>query len=165
MRPYPYLLMPSVWASRNRAHRRERGDLFRALTFGGIGVAVAFAIFGGSFWLTWQLADFAELGDYLLRVGLSWLFLTFLSFLAFSGVVTALSTFFLADDLRLLLAAPVATRRLFHARFLRTVGQASWMVVVFLVPVLVGIGRARCAGPAFYATSLLTLLPFTIIPV
>jgi hypothetical protein len=42
-----------------------------------------------------------------LRVGLSWLFLTFLSFLAFSGLVTALSTFFLSDDLRLLVAENV----------------------------------------------------------
>ena len=80
------------------------------------------ALFQGSFWLAGHLQDYAELGDYLLRIGLSWLFLTFLSFLAFSGVVTALSTFFLADDLRLLVAAPVATRRLFHARFFRTVG-------------------------------------------
>ena len=95
MKPYPYLLVPSVWTSRNRARRRERGDLFRTLTFGGIGLLVATAIFAAAFWLTWQLADFAELGDYLLRVGLSWLFLTFLSFLAFSGLVTALSTFFL----------------------------------------------------------------------
>ena len=68
-------------------------------------------------------------------------------------------------DLRLLLAAPVAARRLFHARFLRTVGQASWMVVVFLAPVLMGIGRARCAGPAFYAMTILTLTPFVVIPV
>src|SRR5204862_6634884 len=88
-----------------------------------------------------------------------------LSFLAFSGVVTAMSTLFLSDDLRLLLAAPIATRRVFHARFLRTVGQASWMVVVFLMPVLVGVGRARCAGAAFYATAAFTMLPFAIIPV
>src|SRR5471032_2965682 len=98
-------------------------------------------------------------------MGLSWLFLTFLSFLAFSGVVTALSTFFLADDLRLLMVAPVATRRLFHARFLRTVVQSSWMVVIFLVPVLMGIGRARCARLAFYATAILTVVPFAVIPV
>ena len=95
--------------------------------------------------------DYDEFGDYLLRLGLSWLFLTFLAFLAFSGVVTALSTFFLSDDLRLLLAAPVAARRLFLARFARTVGQASWMVVIFMTPVLLGIGAARCAPPAFYA--------------
>jgi ABC-2 type transport system permease protein len=163
--PFPYLLLPSIWASRNRAQRRERGDVFRALTFGAIGLAVGLAIFGGSFWLTWQLADFGELGDYLLRAGLSWLFLTFLSFLAFSGLVTALSTFFLSADLRLLVAAPIASRRLFYARLIRTLGHASWMVVVFLTPVLLAIGIARCAPYSFYAVAMLTILPFTVIPV
>ncbi len=162
---YPYLLLPHVLSSRNRARRRERGDLSRGVLFGGVAVAVCAALYSGSLWLTGHLADYAELGDFLLRMGLSWLFLTFLSFLAFSGVVTALSTFFLADDLRLLLVAPVATRRLFHARFLRTVIQASWMVVIFLVPVLLGVGRAKCAGPVFYATALLTIVPFSVIPV
>jgi ABC-2 type transport system permease protein len=163
--PFPYLLLPSFWASRNRAHRRERGDLLRALMFGAIGLLVALAIALAAFWVTWQIADFAELGDYLLRVGLSWLFLTFLSFLAFSGVVTALSTFFLSDDLRLLLAAPVTPARLFHARFLRTLVQSSWMIVVFLAPLLTGIGVARCAPPSFYLTAVLTIVPFSIIPV
>jgi ABC-2 type transport system permease protein len=163
--PFPYLLLPSVWATRNRAHRRERGDLLRGLIFGGIAAIVALAIFTASFWIAWQLADYAELGDYLLRVGLSWLFLAFLSFLAFSGVVTALSAFFLSDDLRLLLAAPVASHRLFHARFVRTLAHASWMVVVFLVPLLLGIGLARCAPPSFYGLAVLTIVPFSIIPV
>jgi ABC-2 type transport system permease protein len=165
VRTFPYLLVPHVLSSRNRARRREKGDLSRALLFGGVGVAVCGVLYQGAFWLTGHLADYAELGDYLLRMGLSWLFLTFLSFLAFSGVVTALSTFFLSDDLRLLLVAPVATRRLFLARFLRTVVQSSWMVVIFLVPVLIGVGRARCAGFGFCATALLTIVPFSIIPV
>ena len=165
VQPYPYLLLPHLLSSRNRARRRERGDFSRGLLFGGVGIAVCAALFEGSFWLTGHLADYAELGDFLLRMGLSWLFLTFLSFLAFSGVVTALSTFFLADDLRLLLVAPIATRRLFHARFLRTVVQSSWMVVIFMVPVLLGIARAKCAGVMFYVTALLTVVPFSIIPV
>jgi ABC-2 type transport system permease protein len=165
VRTFAYLLLPHLWSSRNRARRRERGDLARGLLFGGVGLVVFAALFQGSFWLAGHLQDYVELGDYLLRIGLSWLFLTFLSFLAFSGVVTALSTFFLAEDLRLLVAAPVAARRLFHARFLRTVVQASWMVVIFLVPVLTGIGWARCAGPAFYVTAVLTVVPFAIIPV
>src|SRR5262245_58109343 len=133
--------------------------------FGGIGVAVAAALYQGAFWLTAQLQSYAELGDYLLRLGLSWLFLTFLSFLAFSGVVTTLSTFFLSEDLRLLLTAPVPVRRLFHARFAKTVAQASWMVVIFLAPVLMGVGRARCAGLSFYTTAVLTTIPFAVIPV
>jgi len=162
---FPYLLLPLVWSSRNRARRRQRGDVLRAAMFSAIGLLVCAALFAGAFWLTTQLAQYEELGDYLLRLGLSWLFLTFLSFLAFSGVVTALSIFFLSEDLRLLLAAPVAAGRLFHARFLRTVGQASWMVVVFLAPVLAGIGAGRCAPPTFYVAAVLTLVPFAVIPV
>jgi ABC-2 type transport system permease protein len=162
---FPYLLLPSIWSSRNRAQRRERGDGVRAIFFGLLAIGVAGAILGAAFWVTARLADFAEFGDYLLRLGLSWLFVTFLSFLAFSGVVTALSTFFLSDDLRLLLAAPVAARRLFHARFARTVGQSSWMVVVFIVPVLIGVGAAHCAPPLYYPMSVLAVAPFVVIPV
>ncbi len=165
MVPFPYLLLPSLWSSRNRAERRQRGDTTRAIVFGLVAVAVCGALFFGAFWLTWELQDYGEFGDYLLRLGLSWLFLTFLSFLAFSGVVTALSTFYLSEDLRLLLAAPVAMRRLFHARFLRTVAQASWMIVVFIAPVLAGVGLARCAPASFYAEAILTLVPFVVIPV
>ena len=162
---FPYLLLPSLWATRNRARKRESGDLPRTLVFGAIGLLVAGTIFMGSAWLTWHLNQYAEFGDYLLRLGLSWLFLTFLSFLAFSGLVTALSTFFLSDDLRLLLAVPISVRRLFYARFTRTVILASWMVVIFIVPILAGAGFARCAGPMYYVTAVLTVVPFAVIPV
>lgn len=164
-RPFPYLLLPSLWATRNRARRREKGDGARAVVFGGIGIGVMSALFFGAFWVTWQAAQYAELGDYLIRIGLSWLFLTFLSFLAFSGVVASLSTFFLSDDLRLILAAPVASRRLFFARFARTVAQAGWMVVVFLLPVLSGIAFAKCAPWSFVFTASITVVPFVVIPV
>ena len=164
-RPFPFLLLPTLWAARNRARRREPGDSARLMLFGSIGLGVGAAIFAAVFWLTWQLDYYEELGDYLLRLGLSWLFLTFLSFLAFSGIVTALSTFFLSEDLRLLVAAPVAPPRLFYSRFARTVGQSSWMVATFLAPVLLAVGLARCAGPLFYATALLALAAFVVIPV
>ena len=164
-RAFPFLLLPSLWAARNRARRRERGDFLRGLVFGGIGLGVIAGLVGGAFWVTWQAVQYAELGDYLLRIGLSWLFLTFLSFLAFSGVVSALSTFFLSDDLRLVMTAPVAARRVFMARFARTLAQAGWMVAVFLVPVLAGIGLAKCAPLSFVVVAALTVAPFLVIPV
>jgi ABC-2 type transport system permease protein len=133
--------------------------------FGGVGVLVFAALFWGAFWITTQLDSYEELGDFLLRIGLSWLFLTFLSFLTFSGIVTALSTFFLSEDLRLLVATPIAVRRLFYARFAKTVLQSSWMIVVFLLPVLLGVGIARCAPCMFYVTALLIVAPFCVIPV
>jgi len=164
-RAFPFLLLPSFWSTRNRSRRREKGDGVRAVLFGGGGVGVMAALFYGSFWVAWQAGQYAELGDYLIRIGLSWLFLTFISFLAFSGVVTSLSTFFMSDDLRLLLAAPVAAHRLFLARFARTVGQAGWMVAVFLLPVLAGIGTAKCAPWSFVLTAAITVTPFVVIPI
>ena len=161
---FPWLLLPVFWGARNRARRRERGDGLRAGLFGTLGVGVTVAIFAISFWLTWQLLDYEELGDYLVRLGLGWLFLTFLSFVAFSAVVTALSTFFLSEDLRLLLAAPVPKERLFHSRFARTVSQSAWMVVAFLLPVLLAIGLARCAPAAYYLLAVATVVPFVVIP-
>jgi ABC-2 type transport system permease protein len=162
---FPYLLLPVFQGARNRALRRERGDLLRAALFGTIGVSVAATILAVFFWLTWQVSDYEELGEYLIRLGLSWLFLTFLSFLAFSAVVTSLSTFFLSEDLRLLLAAPVSRARFFYSRFASTVGQASWMVVVFVAPVLLGVGLARCAPLSYYVAVVLTIVPFVVIPV
>jgi ABC-2 type transport system permease protein len=162
---FPYLLQPVLLALRNRMRRRERGDAARVSLFGSIGLLVGIAIFAVVFYLALQLLDYEELGDYLVRLGLSWLFLTFLSFLAFSALVTSLSTFFLSEDLRLLVAAPVPRHRLFYSRYVQTLGQSSWMVVTFLLPVLLAVGLARCAGAGYYLTAGLTLVPFVIIPV
>lgn len=161
---FPWLLLPLFWSARNRARRRERGDGLRAALFGGIGLLVAAAIFAIAFWLAWQLLDYEELGDYLIRLGLGWLFLTFLSFVAFSAIVSALSTFFLSEDLRLLLPAPVPAARLFHSRFARTAVQSGWMVAAFVLPVLLGLGLARCAPASYYAVAVLTVVPFVLIP-
>ena len=162
---FTYLLTPVFRGALNRAQRRERGDGLRAVVFGALASGVTLVIFGVVFWLTWHLLDYEELGQYLLRLGLSWLFLTFLSFVLFSAIVTALSTFFLSEDLRLLLAAPIPAHSLFYSRYMKTAGQASWMVIVFMLPVLLGVGMARCAGLLYYVVAILTLIPFVLIPV
>jgi len=159
------LLAPLALSGRNRLRRRARGDLLPALVFGGFGLLVTVAIFGIVFWLTWQVLRYDELGEYLVRLGLSWLFLTFLSFLLFSSLVVSLSTFFLSEDLWLLLAAPISARRVFYGRFTRVLGQASWMVVAFVLPVLVAVGVARCAGAGYYFNIVATVVPFVVIPV
>jgi ABC-2 type transport system permease protein len=162
---FAYLLRPLFLGARNRATRREHGDVARAAVFGGIGLLVALAVFAVVFWLTLELLAYEDLGEYLVRLALSWLFLTFLSFLTFSSLVVSLSTFFLSEDLGLFLGAPVSLRQVFHSRFARTLGQASWMVLAFALPVLLGVGLARCSGPLFHLTILATLPPFVVIPV
>jgi ABC-2 type transport system permease protein len=162
---FPYLLLPLYWTSRNRLRRLEAGDGTRAAVFGSMALGVFVVIFAIVFWLTWQLLDYEELGEYLVRLGLSWLLLTFLSFLAFSSLVISLSTFFLSEDLWLLLAAPASVKTLFYSRFVKAAGQSSWMVVAFLAPVLLGVGMARCATWLYYVQIVITLIPFALIPV
>src|SRR2546422_9483869 len=108
VRAFPFLLRPHVLASRNRARRRQRGDLSRGLLFGGIGVVVCAVLFRASAWLAGQLTGYAGLGDYLLRLGLSWLFLPVLFFLPFRGLVPALSAVFFFPGLPPLGAGPAA---------------------------------------------------------
>jgi hypothetical protein len=55
---FPWLLLPTFWAARNRARRREKGDALRALLFFGIAAGVSAAIFAVFIWLTWQLLEY-----------------------------------------------------------------------------------------------------------
>ena len=68
VRPFPYLLLPHLLASRNRVRRVEPGDRLRSALFGAVGALVCWLVYRGAFWLTAQLAGYEDLGDYLLRI-------------------------------------------------------------------------------------------------
>jgi len=77
-----------------------------------------------------------------------------LAFIAvISNIVTTFSTFFLSDDLELILAAPVAPRSIYMARFLETLTDSSWMVLLFGLPVFLAYGRVFSAPWWFYLVS------------
>jgi len=90
--------------------------------------------------------------------------LTFFAVLVFSNVITALSTFYLSDDLELVGALPVSGDSLFLARFLEMVVDSSWMVVIFGTPVFIAYGAVYEAGPIYYAAIPGVLIPFVLIP-
>jgi ABC-2 type transport system permease protein len=95
------------------------------------------------------------------------LFLIFVSFFAvllLSNVVTALTTFYGAADMNLLLAAPLTRRRLHRARFTETLATSSWMVLLFGLPAFAAYGVVYGAGPLYYAGAVVTLVPFLVIP-
>ena len=66
--------------------------------------------------------------------------LAFLSILLLSNIITALSTFFLAKDLDLLVAAPVGGVRLYLAKLAETVVHSSWMVALLALPIFTAYG-------------------------
>ena len=81
----------------------------------------------------------------------------FSSILLLSNVITALSTFFLAKDLDLLVAAPVGGVRIYLAKLSETVVHSSWMVALLALPILSAYGIVYHGGPLFPLVALARL--------
>jgi ABC-2 type transport system permease protein len=86
------------------------------------------------------------------------LFLVFFSMQALSQLITSLSALFLDRGLELLLATPLAPRRLFLARFMRSWAASAWMVALLWVPVALAMQRALGGGAAFVLWALACLV-------
>ena len=90
--------------------------------------------------------------------------LTFLSMLLFSNLVAALSTFFLARDLDLLLSTPTPPDSFYFSRLITTTANSSWMVLFFSLPIFVAYGAVFGGGMFFYSWVAFILPLFLIIP-
>jgi ABC-2 type transport system permease protein len=90
--------------------------------------------------------------------------LSFFSILVFSSIVTALSTFYLAADLGLLLVSPIPRAALHVGRFLETLWDSSWMIMLFGLPIFLAYGVVHHAGPAFYVMVAAVVPPFLLLP-
>lgn len=105
-----------------------------------------------------------ELGPALAYQLLLIIFLTFLSMLLFSNLITALSCYFLARDLDLVHSIPTPATAFFYARLITTTINSSWMVLFFSFPVFAAYGSVFNGGILFYLWVLLVLPCFLVIP-
>ncbi len=95
---------------------------------------------------------------------LEFTFLAVLSFVLLSSLISALSTFYLSDDLLLVRAAPVAEGAFFVSRLVQTAAISSWMVLGFTLPVLLAYGSAMGGGLTYVGALALTFVPLLLIP-
>ena len=158
------VLSPKWLQVRNTPRSSERAHGLALVLFALMGVAFWLVLFFAARWFFGRCYEVELVGQILIRRVLDMVFLTFLTVLLFSNVVTAFSTFLLADDLPLLVAAPVPTDRLYHARLVEAALQSSWMVMIFGLPVLAAAGVVFSAGPGYYAMAALVLPPFLLMP-
>ncbi|HEX7091573.1 MAG TPA: hypothetical protein VF192_15640 [Longimicrobiales bacterium] len=158
----PALLAPKLRAAGRRAGGAASG--LRIAVLGGIGLVFWLVLYGVLHRLLVYFRGAEGIGDVLAAKLLGLILMTFLSVLLLSNVVTALSTFFLARDLEMLLAAPVDGVRLYLARLLETMLHSSWMVVLVLVPVLVAYGQVYGGRVAYAAVAAATLACFLVLP-
>lgn len=158
-----WLLRPKLRSKVNRA-RTDDGRVFKAALLGFVGVFFWAVIFAVIYRMLLYFRGTQGIGDLLAGKLLGLAFLTFLMILILSNVITALSTFFLSDDLELVVASPVDPAKVYGARLAESLVSSSWMVALLAVPLLAAYGVIYAAGWQYYAVAVGTLLPFLAIP-
>src|SRR3954451_7760572 len=162
--PVSLLLRPKWLTARARAMANERGRTARFGLLAFIGMLFWTFIYVVLFKLLVYFRGVPDLGPFLAGKLLGVILVGFFSILLLSNVITALSSFFLARDLDLLVAGPVDWLQLYGAKLLETVVHSSWMVVLMAVPLFAVFGVAYSGGPFFPLVVAALLIPFLVIP-
>lgn len=95
---------------------------------------------------------------------LGFIFAMVLLMLLISAVLSALGTFYLSEDLELILPAPASWVNIYAGKFFYVFLISSWMPFLFTTPMLVAFGINAGAGWTFYLFAPLLLLPYFLIP-
>ncbi|MBF0549088.1 MAG: hypothetical protein HQK60_01005, partial [Deltaproteobacteria bacterium] len=157
------LLAPRTLAVRNRIKYRSKSTGSKLAFMGMIGAAFWALIFYVFYRVLGYFQGVEDFGDVLAYKLLSVVILTFFSVLIFSNVVAAISTFFLAKDLELVHATPASREGIFWSRWVNTIVDSSWMVLIFGAPVFLAYGVVYSAGLGFYLTLLSVFLTLIMI--
>jgi ABC-2 type transport system permease protein len=158
------LLSPKWLTARARAASGERGRAARWAVMGTVGIVFWAIAFGLLYRVLSYFAGVEEIGALLAGKLLGLLLLSFTAILLLSNIIAALSSFFLAKDLDLLVSSPVDWLSLYGSRLLETALHSSWMVVLLSLPMLAAYGMAFDGGIGFVLAALAGFIPFLIIP-
>jgi ABC-2 type transport system permease protein len=161
-----HLLVPKWLTARARAAGtgEDRGRTLRLVFLGVFGVGFWAFIYGMLYQLLRYFRRTPEIGGILAGKLLGLILVGFFSILLLSNIITALSSFFLARDLDLLVSGPVDWLNLYLAKLLETLVNSSWMVVLMAIPMFAAYGVVYPGGPLYPLIVLVTFLPFLVVP-
>jgi ABC-2 type transport system permease protein len=167
------MMQPSLWrvlepkwrtAWRRIREERARGGSGKLVTLIVVGLAFWLGVYGVLYKILKYFRGVEELGPLLAGKLLGLVLLSFITILVLSNVITALSSFFLAKDLDLLVSAPVDWLRIYLAKLGETLLHSSWMVALMAVPILTAYGVIYRGGVLFAPYALFTLGPMLVVP-
>ena len=122
------LLYPKITQIKNRIKFKGEGSYFRALLMACFGIAFWSGIFFVFFRVLTYFKGIDVFGDFLAAKLLSMVLLTFFSILIFSNVITAISSFFISEELQLIISTPFDYAELYYSKLTETLLNSSWMV-------------------------------------
>ncbi|MFL5493175.1 MAG: putative ABC transporter permease subunit [Gemmatimonadales bacterium] len=158
------ILTPTRRGAAARMRQERNASWPKLLLLVGTGIGFWTALFGVAYRVLHYTRGVADIGDLLAAKVLGIILLAFLSILLLSNVITALSTFFLAKDLDLLVSAPIGWFRLYLCKLGETIVHSSWMVALLALPILTAYGMAYHGGLLFPFVAVAAFLPFLVLP-
>jgi ABC-2 type transport system permease protein len=159
-----HVLSPKVQSLRAVARRGSRGRGARIVLLSVVGAVFWLCVFGVTYRLLTYFRNVPEIGTLLAAKLLGLVLVSFLGLLLLSNVITALSTFFLARDLDLLVGTPVDWLSVYGAKLTETLVNSSWMVVLMAFPIFTAYGIAYDGGWWYPLVAIAAVIPFLIIP-
>jgi ABC-2 type transport system permease protein len=142
----------------------EKGRTTRIVLLGGIGALFWFIVYSVLLRVLLYFRDVQDSGALLAGKIMALILIGFFAILLLSNVIGALSTFFLARDLDMIVAAPVDWLRFYGAKLLETIAHSSWMVVLMSVPIFAAYGVAYRGGALYPVIALAVFVPFLVLP-
>jgi ABC-2 type transport system permease protein len=161
---YEHLFLPLRQTLHNTFYRGTRLERFKFYFFGALTLLFWIGLLAAGVLLFGRLAAEEPFGSLLVRKLLGFLFMIFFAVLTFSNIVASLSNLYLADDLHLLVSAPIAIDRLFLTRTLHAGLQSGWMVMLFALPLWLAAGFVFDSPMWFYPWAALVMIIFVILP-
>jgi len=158
------VLLSPFWFSWRNDFLRGGQPWHRRLFLLALSVGLWFGIFIVIRRVLLYFQDVYELGPALAYQFLLIILLTFFSMLLFSNLIAALSAFFLARDLDLVLATPTNLNSFYYSRLITTTINSSWMVLFFSLPIFAAYAAVFHGGITFYLWVALVLPLYVIIP-
>jgi ABC-2 type transport system permease protein len=159
-----HLLSPKLLTARSRMAGRERGRAARFALLGTLGLVFWGFIFTVLYRILANFRSAQEIGPFIAGKLLGVLLLSFFSILLLSNIITALSSFFLAKDLDMLVGGPVDWLALYGAKLLETLVHSSWMVALLAFPMFTAYGVVYEGGWAFPLIVVLSFAPLLVLP-
>jgi hypothetical protein len=159
-----FLLRPRLLGLVNTWKGGTRAEKWTYAFFIGVGALFWVGLFVGLYIGLDAFRSVEVFGPLITRKLLELLLLSLFGMLLFSNVVTALSAFYLSDDLELLLSMPIRRDVFYYTRALDTLGQSSWMMAFFGVPLFVDYGLVCDASWRYYALLPVVMGAYLAIP-
>ncbi len=155
------LLRPRIWSVKNRG--LSKGGLFKFFLLGTIGALFWSGLFVVSMRVLKYFQSIEEIGNIISYKLLSMILITSFALLIFSSILTSLSKLYLSRDLNLVHSMPVSGYKIFIARWIDSTTESSWMVIVYILPVLIAYGITYKGGLFFYFSIFTSLVSLSVI--